>query len=74
MRPRKSKLSIDLNKPVVEEEHGLKNGSKVKAEIKPKIEADRDMDDSNHQVQALKQQNDNMRQTNPGSAATKPGS
>jgi hypothetical protein len=30
MRPRKSKLSIDLNKPVVEEEHGLKNGSKVK--------------------------------------------
>jgi hypothetical protein len=61
MRPRKSKLSIDLNKPIVEEEHGLKVGSKVKAEVKPKIEANRDIDD-NHQVQALKQQNDDMRQ------------
>jgi DNA repair exonuclease SbcCD ATPase subunit len=61
MRPRKSKLSIDLNKPVTEEEQGLKNGRKVKTLIKPKVEADREMDD-NHQVQALKQQNDDMRQ------------
>jgi hypothetical protein len=41
MRPRKSNLSIDLNKPVVEEEKGIKNGRKVKVEIKPKIEANR---------------------------------
>jgi hypothetical protein len=61
MRPRKSKLSIDLNKPIAEEEQGLKNGSKVKTLIKPKVEADRDIDD-NHQVQALKQQNDDMKQ------------
>jgi hypothetical protein len=54
MRPRKAKLSIDLNRPV-EEEHELKNGSRVKAEIKPKIEDDRDMNDNNQQVQALKQ-------------------
>jgi hypothetical protein len=31
MIPRKSKLSIDLNKIIVEEELGIKNGSKVKA-------------------------------------------
>jgi hypothetical protein len=61
MRPRKSKLSIDLNKPVTKEEQGLKDGSKVKTLIKPKVEADREMDD-NHQVQALKQQNDDMKQ------------
>jgi hypothetical protein len=46
MRPRKSKLSIDLNKPVAEEADGLKNGSKLKTLIKPKVEADRDMDDN----------------------------
>jgi hypothetical protein len=54
MRPRKAKLSIDLNRHV-EEEHELKNGSRVKAEIKPKIEYDRDVNDNNQQVQALKQ-------------------
>jgi len=53
MRPRKSKCLIDLNKPVAEEEKGLKNGSKVNTLIKKKVEAERDMDD-NHQVQALK--------------------
>jgi hypothetical protein len=60
MRPRKSKISIDRNKLVVEEEQGLKNGRKVKTLIKPKFEAYRDMDE-NHQVQALKQTNDHMR-------------
>jgi hypothetical protein len=61
MRPRKANLSIDLNRPP-EEEHELKNGSRVKEEIKPKIEGDRDMNESNQQVQALKQHNDSMRQ------------
>jgi len=60
-RPRKSKISIDLNKPVVEEEQRLKNGSKVKTLIKTKVESDRDMND-NHKVQDLKQQNDDTRQ------------
>ena len=46
MRTRKAKLSIDINRPV-EEEHELKNGIRVKAEIKPKIEDYRDMNDSN---------------------------
>jgi hypothetical protein len=61
MRPRKSNLSIYLNKHVAEEEHGLKNGRKVEAKIKQKIEADKDMDDNNLHVQTLKQQNNNMR-------------
>jgi hypothetical protein len=61
MRPRKSKLSIDLNKPITEEEHGLKDGSKVKTLIKPKVEADKDIDD-NHQVQVLKQQIQSLQQ------------
>jgi hypothetical protein len=60
MRPRKAKLSIDLNRPA-EEEHELKNGSRVKAKLKPKIEDDRDMKHSNQQVQALKQNNDRLR-------------
>jgi hypothetical protein len=50
MIPWKSKISIDLNKPVSEEEHGLKNGSKVKAKIKPKVEDERDRDDSDQKV------------------------
>jgi len=61
MIPRKSKLSIDINRHVAEEEHEIKNGSEVKVEIKHKIEGARDMNDSNHQVQALEQQNYNMR-------------
>jgi len=60
-RPRKFKLSIDLNKPVAKEEHGLKNGNKVNTLIKTKFETDKEMDD-NHWVQALKQQSDDMRQ------------
>jgi hypothetical protein len=40
MIPRKSKLSIDLNRPT-EEEPKLKYVNRVKAEIKPKIEGDR---------------------------------
>jgi ribosomal protein S20 len=55
----KSKISIDLNKPVEKEEKGLKNGSKLKTLIKKKVEAIREMDD-NQQVQALKQKNDDM--------------
>jgi hypothetical protein len=61
MRPRKSKLSIDLNKPVPEREHRLENGSNVKKLIKTKVEADKEMDD-NHQVQFLKKKSDDMRQ------------
>jgi hypothetical protein len=61
MRPRKDKISIDLDRPIPEEEHGLKIGRKVKVEIKPKIEVERDMDDSNPQVQALKKFIYNMR-------------
>jgi len=49
MIPRKTKLSIELNRPVAEEEHEFKNGSIVKVEIKPKIEGDMDMNDSNQQ-------------------------
>jgi hypothetical protein len=45
MRPRKTKLSIDLNRPVVEEEHELKNGNRVKTKIKPKIEGNKEMED-----------------------------
>jgi hypothetical protein len=40
MRGRKYNLSIDLNNPDPEEEHRLKNGRKVKAEIKQKIEVE----------------------------------
>jgi hypothetical protein len=47
IRPSKFKLSIDLNRPVDEEEHGLKTGRKVKEKIKPKIEANRDTNDNN---------------------------
>jgi mRNA-degrading endonuclease RelE of RelBE toxin-antitoxin system len=53
MRPRKSKLFIDLNNLVIEEEHGIKDGSKVKTLIKTKVEDNREMD-NNRQVQALK--------------------
>jgi hypothetical protein len=45
MRPRKTKLSIDLNKYAIEEEHGLKDRSKVHVLIKPKVESDRGIDD-----------------------------
>ena len=61
MRPRKSQFSIDLNKPVTEEEHGLKDGSKVNTFIKPKVETDREMDE-NHQVQVMKQQIQSLQQ------------
>jgi chromosome segregation ATPase len=62
MRPRKTKLSIDLNRPVVEEEYELKNENKVETKIKPKVEGNKEMEDSKQQVETLKQQNDNMRQ------------
>jgi hypothetical protein len=62
MRPRKFNLSIDLNRPIVEEENGIKNVSKVKENIKPKIEDGKDMNDNNLQIQALKQHNHSMRQ------------
>jgi len=61
MRPRKSQFSIDLNKPVTEEEHGLKDGSKVNTFIKPKVETDREMDENN-QVQVMKQQIQSLQQ------------
>jgi hypothetical protein len=61
MMPRKSKQSIDLNKPIIEEEQGLKNGRKVNTLFKTNFEAYMEMDE-NHQVQALKQQNYDMRQ------------
>jgi hypothetical protein len=61
MRPRKYKISIEINKPVTEEEKVHKNGNKLKALIKKKLKAVREMDD-NHQVQDLKQQKDDMRQ------------
>jgi hypothetical protein len=38
MRLRKSKIFIDLNKSVAEEEQGLNNGNKLKTLIKPKVE------------------------------------
>jgi hypothetical protein len=61
MRPRKFKLSIDLNRLVPEEKQGIKDGIKVKILINPKVESYREMDE-NHQVQVLKQQNVDMKQ------------
>jgi hypothetical protein len=37
IKPRKTKISIYLNR-LAEEEHELKNGNIVKVEIKPKVE------------------------------------
>jgi hypothetical protein len=62
MIPRKTKLSIDLNSPNVDEEHELKNGNKMETNIKPKVEDNKEMEDSKQHVEALKQQNENMRQ------------
>jgi hypothetical protein len=37
IKPKKAKLSIDLNVPATDENQELKNGNRVKAEIKPKV-------------------------------------
>jgi hypothetical protein len=44
---------LKMQEPVTKEEHELKDGCRVKTLIKPKVEADKDIDDS-HQVQVLK--------------------
>jgi len=59
MIPRKSKLSIDLNRLVADEEHAIKNGNIVKEKIKPKVE---EIEDNKQHVKTLNQHNDNRRQ------------
>jgi hypothetical protein len=61
MRPRKTNLSIEFNRPTVEEENELKNGNIMETKIKPKVEDTKEMKDNKKQVEALKQHNDSMR-------------
>jgi TolA-binding protein len=62
MRLRKTKLSIDLDRLVVEEEFEIKIENIVGTKIRPKFEGNKEMEDNKKQVETLKQQNDNMRQ------------
>jgi len=54
-RPRKTKLSIDINGPIVEEEYEIKTKNKVGIETNPKVEGKKEMEDNKQHMEMLKQ-------------------